>query len=137
MVTKEKNRSSEDVLKEQQNILDTIERSKGGSSSERGFVTMSPKGSPKRSRAHQSTATYRADRASLSIYDTDGPGKEDSGHISADSTLYIRGKGHKREGSSSSSKSADMIGQPLDNYPMRGMYNISNISSRFLEEKKQ
>lgn len=143
LVTREKNRSSEDVLKEQATILDSIERSnnRGGSSSsndkyERGCVTLSPRNSPKRSRHHHhnyntlpSAPPPRAgDRTPQSIYDTDGPkdptpGSRDEHRtlspdsVSAAATMKIRG--HARNGSSGSSKSQEMLHNPLD-YPLKG-----------------
>ena len=119
MVTREKNRSSEDVLKEQANILDNIERSRNDKY-ERGCATMSPKNSPKRSRHYQTTSTYKAERGgSVSIYDTDGP-RDDPRTLSPDGAATVKIRGHMRDGSSGSSKSQDMLNQPLDTYPHKG-----------------
>ena len=119
MVTREKNRSSEDVLKEQANILDNIERNKN----ERGCVT-SPKNSPKRSRHHHATSsTFRAERGSLSIYDADGPRdsrRDEHRTLSPDGSATQKARGHVRDGSSGSSKSQDMLNHPFDTYALKG-----------------
>ncbi len=126
MVTREKNRSSEDVLKEQANILDTIEKNRNDKY-ERGCATLSPKNSPKRSRHHHQQQHHtmpsapRAERASLSIYDTDGPNREqakEEHRTLSPETLKIRG--HSRNGSSGSSKSQEMLNSPFDTFPLKG-----------------
>ena len=119
MVTREKNRSSEDVLKEQANILDNIEKNRNDKY-ERGCATMSPKNSPKRSRHYQTTSTYKAERGgSVSIYDTDGP-KDEQRTLSPDGAVTMKIRGHTRDGSSGSSKSQELLNQPFDTYPHKG-----------------
>ena len=123
MVTREKNRSSEDVLKEQANILDNIERSRNDKY-ERACSTLSPKNSPKRSRHHHTTtSTYRAERASVSIYDTDGPkdgSRDEHRTLSPDSAATMKIRGHARDGSSGSSKSQELLNQPFDTFSHKG-----------------